>query len=239
MPGNDDHSVFLFPPTSLSFRMLTSRTLILSAMLGIISIAPNATAQSRQPWSVQGSGLYTAQDFGGEAGTIGGVGLEAQARRTFPRFSVGAGVQYSKHSSGPDELSLTGFFVEPRFVPGITMGPFAPYLAGRVVYLRGSLSSDLIEGEGSAGGLAFGAGAGLIYPLTRSINFDVGGAVLRQSLDNITLDDGNETQVAFPSFLGFVVKAGLSIGSERATASRRRVQRAAAVQALGGRATGR
>jgi opacity protein-like surface antigen len=199
--------------------MPSARPLVLIVALGLLASAPNAVAQSRQPWSVQGSVLYTAQDLGGEAGTVGGIGFEAQARRTFPRFSFGAGVQYSRHTSGPDALGLTGIFVEPRFVPNATMGPFAPYLAGRIVYLRGSLESDLIDGSGSSSGLAFGVGAGLIYPLTRRINFDVGGAVLRQSLGNITLDDANETEVEFPSFFGYVVKAGVSIGFESSASS--------------------
>ena len=191
------------------------------AALGVVVAAPNAVAQSRQPWSVQGSALYTAQDFGGEAGTIGGLGFEAQARRTFPGFSLGAGLQYSRHKSGPDALNLTGIFVEPRFVPNVTMGSFAPYLAGRVVFLRASLDSELLDATGSSNGLAFGAGAGLIYPLTRRVNFDVGGAVIRQSLGNMTLDDAGDIEVEFPSFLGYVVKAGFSIGFEPGASSAR------------------
>lgn len=199
--------------------MPSIRSLAFVATLGFFVATPDAQAQSRQPWSVQGSALYTAQDLGEPAGTVGGIGFEGQVRRTFPRFSFGVGAQYSRHESGPDALGLLGIFVEPRFVPGVTMGRFAPYLAGRVVYLRGSLDSDLIEGGGSSSGLAFGAGAGLIYPLTRAINFDLGGAVLRQSLGNITLDDPSETEVEFPSFFGYVVKAGLSIGFESGASS--------------------
>jgi opacity protein-like surface antigen len=191
--------------------MPTTRSLVLSAVLGILTLAPNAEAQSRQPWSVQGSVLYTAQDLGGNAGTIGGVGVEAQLRRTMPKWSLGAGVQYSTHSSGPDDLSLTGFFVEPRFVIPVT-GPLNPYLAGRLAFLRGSLDAGGLEGSGSSSGLAFGAGAGVIYGLTRRVNFDLGGAVLRQSLGNITLDDSQQTELEFPSFFGYVVKAGLSVG---------------------------
>jgi hypothetical protein len=188
--------------------MKTTRSLVL---LAILAVAPNASAQSRQPWSVQGSGLYTAQDLGGNAGTVGGVGFEAQARRTFPRWSVGAGAQYSTHSSGGDELGLLGVFLEPRLVLGVSAGPFAPYLAGRLVYLRGSLTSDVLDGEGSSSGFAIGGGAGLIYPLTRTVNFDVGGAILHQSLGNMTLA---ANEIEFPSFFGYVIKAGLSIGFE-------------------------
>lgn len=200
--------------------MATTRSLVVLVLIGLVPV-PNAVAQSRQPWSVQGSVLYTVQDLGGEAGTVGGVGLEAQARRTFPRVSLGAGVQYSRHTSGPDALGLTGVFVEPRYVPDVTAGPFAPYIAGRIVYLRGSLTSDLIDGSGSSSGFAFGLGAGLIYPLSRRVNFDIGGAVLRQSLGNITLDDSNRTEVAFPSFFGYVLKAGISIGFESGAAGSR------------------
>lgn len=183
------------------------------------ALAPNAEAQSRQPWSAQGSALYTVQDFGENAGNVGGLGIEVQARRTFPAWSIGAGVQYSQHSSGGDDLGITGFFLEPRRVLGTAVGPFAPYLAGRLVYLRGNLSSDLLEGEGSTGGFAIGAGGGFIYGLTRTINLDVGGAVLHQSFGDFTLDNEIESSVSLPSAIGYVIKAGLSIGFERSAES--------------------
>jgi len=203
--------------------MSITTSAILLAILGIAAGAADAAGQSRQPWSAQGSVLYTAQDLGGSAGVVGGIGFEAQARRTFARWSLGGGVQYSRHTSGPDALGLTGVFVEPRFVPGGTIGPFAPYLAGRVAYLRGTLSSDLVDGSGSAGGWAVGAGAGLIFRLSRRVNIDVGAAVLRQTLGNITLDDVNQTEVALPAFLGFVIKAGFSFGFESASAGATRL----------------
>jgi hypothetical protein len=55
--------------------------------------------------------------------------------------------------------------------------------------------------------------------MTRRVNFDIGGAVLRQSLGNMTLDDAGELEVEFPSFLGYVVKAGFSIGFESGASS--------------------
>jgi hypothetical protein len=184
-----------------------------------LGVSQLAMAQSRQPWSIQASGLYTAQDLGGNAGTVGGLGFEGQIRRTFPRWSFGTGVQYSTHSSGGDDLSLTGVFVEPRIVLNTSLGGFAPYLAGRVAFLHAKLTSDLAGGGGTSNGFAVGAGAGLIYPLTRRVNFDVGGAVLRQSLGNMTLDNGADTRLEFPSFFGFVLKAGLSVGFEGSKSS--------------------
>lgn len=189
--------------------MIASKSLFAAATF---LFAATAAAQSRQPLSLQASGLYTAQDLGGNAGTVGGVGFEGQARLTLRGWSVGAGAQYSTHSSGGDDLDLTGFFIEPRIVLNRQIGPFVPYLAGRIAFLHGKLSSDALTGEGSSSGTAFGVGAGLIAPLTGRVNFDIGGAVLRQSLGDMTLDDPNRTEIAFPSFFGYVLKAGLSIG---------------------------
>ena len=199
-------------------RSLTIGFAVVTSLLA----ATDVVAQSRQPWSLQASPLFTAQDLGGSAGTVAGLGFEAQLRRTFARWSLGAGLQYSSHSSGGDDLTLTGVFVEPRLVLNATVGPFAPYLAGRIAYLHGKLTSEALTGEGSSNGAAFGVGAGLIYPLTRTVNIDVGGAVLRQSLGDMTLDDPNTTVKTFPSFFGYVLKAGLSIGFESRSSSARR-----------------
>ena len=192
--------------------MSTARSMALAAGLLSLGIARPAAAQARQPWSIQGSGLYTAQDLGPPAGTVGGAGVEAQLRRTFARWSVGGGIQYSTHSSGPDDLKLTGFFLEPRLVLDVGSGSIVPYLAARIAYLHGSFTAGAVNGEGSSGGTAFGAGAGIIYGLTHRVNLDLGGALLRQTLGDITLDDPNRFVVRFPSFFGYVLKGGVSIG---------------------------
>lgn len=192
--------------------MSIARSIALAVGLGSLGVVTRASAQTRQPWSIQGSALYTAQDLGKPAGVVGAAGIEAQLRRTLARWSIGGGVQYSKHSSGPDALTLTGFFIEPRLVFAVGSGELSPYLAGRLAYLHGSLSAGGFGGEGSAGGTAFGAGAGLIYDLTHRVNLDIGGALLRQSLNNIQLDGPSRALIGFPSFFGYVVKAGFSVG---------------------------
>src|SRR5262245_37313915 len=100
------------------------RSKVFLALAGSTLAIATAGAQARQPWSVQGSVLYTTQDLGPSAGGVGGVGVEAQIRRTLPRWSLGAGVQYSSHSQGGDDLSLTGVFVEPRLVLAVSSGRF-------------------------------------------------------------------------------------------------------------------
>ena len=194
---------------------MRSRTVVRSLAFAVglgLSVCAVASAQSLQAWSVQGSALLTVLDFPSNAGTVSGIGIEAQLRRRLASgWSLGGGGQYSKHSKGPDDMVLTGLFVEPRYVLNFSAGPFFPYLAGRVAVLHGNLDSGVAAGEGSSNGFAIGGGGGLTSRLSSNVNFDVGGAVVRQSLGEIELDNDAGT-VKFPSFFGYVVKAGLSIG---------------------------
>lgn len=168
----------------------------------------DAGAQAAQPFSVQGSMLYTVQSFG-PGQKVGGVGVEAQTRYNPGRLSYGIGFQYSSHSSGGDDLKLSGVFFEPRFAVDIGSGFVAPYLAGRAAWLH--QSSDFANyGKFSTNGHAFGLGAGLLCRLTYRVNLDLGAAVLRQVIAEKTFSAGPPAK--FPAFTGFVVKGGLTVG---------------------------
>ena len=196
--------------------MPTTRSLVVAIL--VIAAAPNAGAQSHQPWSAQGSWLYTAQDLGGTAGNVGGIGFEAQARHTFVGWSLGAGIQYSNHTSGPDALGLTGVFVEPRIVPKVALGPFAP-TSPAASSICEAASPPTRSTPRARRADSRSAAARDSSSDDRRVNFDIGGAVVRQSLGNITLDDRNDTEVSIPSFFGYVVKAGMSIGFESSASS--------------------
>jgi hypothetical protein len=106
-------------------------------------------------------------------------------------------------------MKLTGVFFEPRFAVDVGGGVVAPYIAGRAAWLH--QSSDFANyGTFSTNGHAFGLGAGLLWRLTYRVNLDVGGAVLRQVLEDKTFAAGPPAR--FPAFTGFVVKGGLTIG---------------------------
>ena len=184
-----------------------SRSILL--LLTLVVVAPRAVrAQAAQPVSLQGSALYTVQSFG-SGGKVGGVGIEAQARYNPGRLSYGIGYQYSSHSSGGDELKLTGVFFEPRFAVDVGGGVIAPYIAGRAAWLH--QSSDFANyGKFSTNGHAFGLGAGMLWRLTYRLNLDIGAAVLRQVLKDKEFAAGPPAR--FPAFTGFVVKGGLTVG---------------------------
>jgi hypothetical protein len=131
-------------------------------------IGPVVSAPSGSEFDGIGSG------FGGELqlGADGAGGL-----------GVGAGVGYTKHSlTGADEsMSHLSVFVEPRYAFNAERPGVRPYLAGRVGY-------TVFDPEAGAGllketGLAFGGGAGLVFPAFGSTMIDVWTRLTAVSVD--------------------------------------------------------
>jgi hypothetical protein len=176
--------------------------------LAVLVVPTSAFAQARQPYSIQGSVLYTVQDLG-PAGSVGGAGAEVQFRYNPSRFSIGLGLQYSHHKSGDEELNLSGLFLEPRMAIDAGSDRITPYLAGRVVLLRQSCDFTTVPAFSSYGS-AFGIGGGLLVHINPRVNFDAGGAYLRQTLGDKSFPDGSS--VDFSSINGYVVKAGFTYG---------------------------
>lgn len=180
-----------------------------AAMIFCAAVVPGAVmAQARQPFSLQGSLLYTAQQLGA-GGSVGGAGAELQARYNPSQYSIGMGLQYSHHTSDDATLDLTGLFLEPRVAIDVGSNRVAPYLAGRIVLLRQSSTIGTVP-KFSSYGNAFGAGGGLLIHLTSRVNFDAGAAYLRQTLGDKSFANG--ARVDFPSFNGYVAKAGITFG---------------------------
>jgi hypothetical protein len=119
--------------------------------------------------------------------------------------SLGAGLQYTSHTSGPDNLKISGVFVEPRFAPVVGSTKFFPYLAGRLAVLNQSSNFGT-----SSGGYAAGAGAGVVIKLTKTVNIDAGGALVRQKFGDFNLNGGGSG--SFRPFTTYAIKAGLNFG---------------------------
>jgi hypothetical protein len=173
-----------------------------------------AFAQSAQPLAIQGSVLATSIYFNQQS--VGGVGVEAQLRANrlstsaHGAFSAGLGGQYTSHSSGSDNIKLTGVFVEPRYAFVLqNAATLFPYIA-----LRGALLRQSSNFASSSSGYAFGGGGGVVYHVSRVVNFDLGGAVIRQSFGDVNFTTGalQGTTGHFKPFTGYAVKAGLALG---------------------------
>lgn len=170
------------------------------------------SAQSAQPYGVQAGALFTTI----QAGTtrVSGAGVELQQRfnrlyatESFGALSLGVGVQFTVHAKGNDELEIRGLFVEPRWVPPISLGTLFPYLSARLALQQLHGTFQFAEG-GSALGSAFGAGGGVAVRVSRRINLDAGAQLLRQQFGNIG-------PLTFRPFTTYNAKIGVSLGYPR------------------------
>ena len=147
-------------------------------LVAIASTLPSvAVAQSGRTWSAQASVLYVGVSGDGFRGVQGGAGIEAQLRYNFPRgFSLGAGFQRSGHSpkSGEpfDGVTLSGIFLEPRFIFGIVGSRAATYGSLRVARLN--QSTDFPGGTSDVRATQINAGGGVLIALRPIVNLDLG-----------------------------------------------------------------
>ena len=167
--------------------------------LAITCAAPVLSAQSRQRFSLQASGLY-AKPFGGDYETFkvgNGMGAEAQLRYTPGAFSIGAGFQLTSHTAPSYALllddgsradvtgvgvKLFGAFIEPRVVFLVGSDRIAPYISGRLSLLRYSNTANwAIRSQSYSGtmssntsGLTANGGGGMLVRLTPRTNLDLG-----------------------------------------------------------------
>jgi hypothetical protein len=185
-------------------------------LLAIVGMLPRGLeAQSAQPISVQGSGLFNGVFGNVFTGLEDGIGAEAQLRYTPSAFSIGAGFQYTVHelAGRSEDARLYGGFVEPRYRIHAGSNVMAPYLSARFSLLKVgfsggdlSLSSSFIQLNG---------GGGLLYRLGSRVNLDFGATYGYNRLGNGTLTSesaGSSVPVESSSGSNIVVRLGLAVG---------------------------
>lgn len=192
---------------------LHSAGLVIAVMC---SAAPHVQAQSAQPYSVQLAVLFTSFK-NGSSNSISGTGVEPQFRlnrlystESFGALSLGIGGQYTTHSSAPDKLTISGVFLEPRWVPAaIRSNNVAPYLSARLAFLHQSNNFG-----SSSSGSGFGGGGGLAIKLTKTMNLDAGVQLVRQKFGDFKIT-GSPNTTSFEPFTTYAAKVGISLGFPR------------------------
>ena len=171
-------------------------------------------AQGAQKFGAQVSVLGTSIETG-TGSQNAGVGVEAQLRinhlyrsTNSGVVSVGVGGQVTTHTSGVDEITITGGFVEPRWVPPLPFERVFPYAAVRVAVLNQSNNFGT-----SSSGAAFGAGGGIAFVVNSRINVDAGVALVRQSFGDFEFTrTGLSGKGTFNPFTTYAAKIGVSLG---------------------------
>ena len=115
-----------------------------------------------------------------------GVGLDAEARYTWDRWSVGAAVQHTIHGIDNviEHLHFTSVGLEPRYA--VPFGSVSAYVSGHVARLSYRVASG--GDEQSAHGVAFGGGAGVLVPFWPTVRLRVAVTYSRASLGDPELN---------------------------------------------------
>lgn len=187
---------------------------VLGTMLAVMMPTAAARSQGAQKYGAQLSVLSTGIVYGNNTRS-GGVGLEPQFRfnRLFRSptagvVSLGIGGQWTQHTSGPDEITISGAFLEPRWVPSVPFERVFPYVSGRVALLQQSSNFGT-----SSSGRAYGAGGGIAFVVTSRVNVDAGVAIVRQSFGDFEFTrQGLSGTGQFRDFTTYAAKLGVSLG---------------------------
>lgn len=186
--------------------MMRFRLSVAGFLLCLMPIA--AAAQSGTRLSIQASALYQGLSGSAYEGVGGGLGLEGQLRFNLDNGrSVGAGLQYSRHSFaeglGIDDLSLLGLFVEPRILLNQSATRSAPYASLRLGLLR--QSANVGGADVSATGFQINGGGGLLFVANDRTNVDVGATIGAVRFGNYS------TGSAAGSGFNIVLRLGVSV----------------------------
>ena len=149
----------------------------LAAAVALLCTSSTAMAQSAQRWALQGSAIAVVPSGSAYEGLKSGGGVELQLRYNPSALSWGLGIQYSSHGIdapgfGDEKVSLTGLFVEPRYVIDVGSSSYAPYMAARLSYLQQRL--DVGGATASASGGQANLGGGVLMRLSPRLNLDLG-----------------------------------------------------------------
>lgn len=192
--------------------------LAVTALALVLPSAAPLEAQSAQRISAQGSLIYVSPSGDAYEGLGSGVGFEAQLRYTPSAFSLGIGYQSSSHDIelegfADETATISGVFLEPRYVIDVGSMAYAPYIAARLALL--SQSVDLDGLEASASGTQLNLGGGVLLRLSPRINLDLGATYGAIDFDDVEVSYEGQTVTvdgSGGSGKNLVLRAGLTIG---------------------------
>jgi hypothetical protein len=193
-----------------------ARPLLTLALTGLLGTG--LQAQSAQPVSLQGSGLFVVVLGEVFAGLQNGIGAEAQVRYTPSALSIGAGFQYTTHDveNRTEDVQLYGGFIEPRYRIHAGSNEVAPYVSGRFSLLKVGFSGGELSLSSSY--IQINGGGGLLFRLGSRVNLDVGATYGYNRLGSGTLTDevtGAMLPIGSSSGSNLVLRSGLVVGLGR------------------------
>jgi hypothetical protein len=135
-------------------------------------IIPRAPRTAKPVFALEGNLLYSRLGGRDYHGTEDGVGFDAQATLGVDAFALGGGYLRTTHAapSGSD-ITMQGFFIEPRIALPFYYENFTPYILGRVT--RVNERREVSGGTREAWGTALGGGGGLLVRLVPGLQLNM------------------------------------------------------------------
>lgn len=116
-------------------------------------------------------GNLTGSDFDG---TKAGVGFDVNGGVTYGAWQVGLGYDRTSHGhedSYGGDFVVSNLYLEPRYQFMSAKRRLTPYVAGRVGKAMASFDESY-GGTSNADGWMYGLGAGVLWPLAKSVQLD-------------------------------------------------------------------
>lgn len=191
---------------------MTSRMVYIGMMAAFLAF-PSVVVSQGPPAGVSITGAagfhtLTGDDF---EDTDAGVGVQGVLRyTTVGGFSIGGGVQYNIHGvDGFDEnFNVLGIYVEPRYIARLQASGVAPFIGGRVAWVKESMS---VPGATvKATGYGLGGIGGILFQLAPQVDLETAVTFTTlqfgdASINNVTVDGTDSSGSSLGLQLGLVI----------------------------------
>ena len=158
----------------------------IGALVALLVAGTHGEAQTAQRFSIQGSVLGAQLTAVENEDLKFGAGGELQLRWNPSSFSIGLGVQGTRHELGSNSFTFGGAFIEPRYVLVTMADRVALYGSLRLMALTASV--EVLGAEVQVDGSGYSAGGGLLIGLGSRVNADIGITAGKERYEGRTAD---------------------------------------------------
>ena len=159
--------------------------------------------------TLEGNVLYSSLGGRDFAGSAEGVGFDALASLGVDAFALAGGYSRTVHSSSGSDLTLQGFFLEPRLALPFAYENFTPYLFGRISRMRET--RDQTSGEREAWGTGLGGGLGVLVRVVPGVHLNMAASYSGMRFGDFELN-GTRAPNSGSRGNSFGIRAGLAFG---------------------------
>jgi hypothetical protein len=174
---------------------LTNRTVLAGVVAAVVAF-PSVAVTQNSGVSVSGAvGFNTLYGDDFEVADAG-FGVQGLLRyTTVAGFAFGGGVHYSAHGVDglSEKLNVLGIYVEPRYVARLQASNVAPFIGGRVAWVRQSMtvrwSPDWAPTRHAATGYGLGGIGGILFQLSPQIGVETAVTFYVLSFGDASVND--------------------------------------------------